>query len=147
MFPINMHRIEVIGNLAADAQIQNSNGTKFLTFRVAHSEKITKDGQQQEITQWYSCSSNMVDSKIVQYLKKGQKVYVRGVPAYTMYDSAVHRCKMIDVRIFVRQIELVGASPKQEEQQATGQAPQPTERPFPEVGKEHAAQDKSDAPF
>ena len=34
-----MFKVEVIGNLGADAQVKDANGTKFITFRVAHTEK------------------------------------------------------------------------------------------------------------
>ena len=34
-----MIRLEIVGNLGADAEIKDYNGNKFVSFRVAHSEK------------------------------------------------------------------------------------------------------------
>lgn len=33
-----MIRLEIVGNLGADAEIKDYNGSKFVSFRVAHSE-------------------------------------------------------------------------------------------------------------
>lgn len=136
-----MHRLEVIGNLAADAVVQNYNGGTFISFRVAHSEKFTKDGVSQEKTFWYSCTFGNAESKILPFLKKGQKVYVRGYPSYNLYDSQVHRCKMIDVSINVREIELCGAN-----KETTAETPSPASEkaavPTPDENK-----DKSNLPF
>lgn len=106
-----MQQIQIIGNLGADAEVKEFNGSQFTTFRVGCSEKIATTEGLREVTTWYSCSYNRDTSKLLPYLRKGQGVFVEGKPSYSMYDSAVHRCKMIDVRIFVNQIQLCGARP------------------------------------
>lgn len=127
-----MQQIQIIGNLGADAEIVDFNGAKFVTFRVACSEKITINGNSQEVTTWYSCSYNRAEAAVVQYLKAGQSVFVQGRPSYQLYDSAKYRCKMIDVRVLVDKIQLCGA---RKEQPAPSQqidpAPQPKEQVMP----------------
>lgn len=104
-----MVAIEIIGNLGADARIVETGGTKFVTFNVADSRKV--DGK--EVTQWYGCNINRDCSKLLPYLVKGQGVFVRGMPRYRIFDSAIHHCKMVAVDVFVNDIQLVGSSPKQ----------------------------------
>lgn len=101
-----MQQIQIIGNLGEDAQIRDVNNQKFVSFRVACTEK-RRDGENLvDVTTWYSCSMNRVSSKIVDYLVKGAKVFVQGLPTYALYDSATFHCKMIDVRIFVDKVQL-----------------------------------------
>lgn len=103
-----MQQIQIIGNLGDDARVVEFNGKKFVTFRVACSEKVTVDGKVTEVTQWYSCSYNRHDGAVVQYLRRGTTVFVQGKPSYAMYDSATYKCKMIDVRILVDKVQLGG---------------------------------------
>lgn len=110
-----MQRIEIIGNLGADAVIQSHNGAQFATFRVGCTEVVKQGGERIDRTQWYNCTFNNVNSGVLPFLKKGKKVFVGGRPRYTIYDSATYRQKMIDVSIFVDQIELL--SPKEDAQQ------------------------------
>ena len=109
----SMQQIQIIGNLGADAEVREFNGSQFTTFRVGVSEKISTTDGPREVTTWYSCSYNRDTTRLLPYLKKGQMVFVEGKPSYSMYDSAVHRCKMIDVKIFVNQIQLCGPRPSQ----------------------------------
>lgn len=117
-----MQQIQIIGNLGEDAQVRDFNGAKFVTFRVACSEKVKQSGEFVTVTTWYSCSYNRPDSGVVQFLKKGTTVFVQGLPSYTMYDSAANHCKMIDVRIFVDRVQLAGAK-REETKQDDGVVP------------------------
>lgn len=112
-----MQQIQIIGNLGEDAQVRDFNGAKFVTFRVACSERVKRGGEFVQETTWYSCSYNRPESGVLAYLKKGTTVFVQGLPAYTMYDSAAHHCKMIDVRIFVDRVQLAGAKREENEKQ------------------------------
>lgn len=105
-----MQRVIVTGNLGADATIQNYQGNQFMTMRVAATDKFTSNGNQETITTWYDCTWNKADSKLLPYLKKGQKVLIIGRPRYRIYDSAVHRCKMVGISVFIESIELCGGA-------------------------------------
>lgn len=113
-----MQQIMIIGNIGSDAVVQNFNGARFVSFRVAVSEKYQQNGQTIENTSWYSISYNRPDTKLLPFLKAGVKVFVQGKPRITMYDSAKYHQKMIDLGIMANIIELAGGG-----QQA--QAPNP----------------------
>lgn len=115
-----MVSIEVIGNIGADAKKVDYNGTQFVTFNVCDNRKVNN----QEISQWYGCNINRVNENLMKYLVKGQQVFVRGVPRYRVFDSAIHRCKCVAIDIFVNDIQLVGAAPASNNQE---QSNQPTE--------------------
>ena len=63
---------------------------------------------------WYECTMNNYSEKLLQYLKKGQCVFVRGLPRFRIFDSAKYHCKMVGVTIMVNELQLVGAQPKTE---------------------------------
>lgn len=115
-----MVSIEVIGNIGADAKVVNYNGTQFVSFNVCDNRKVNG----QEVSQWYGCNINKVNDNLMKYLVKGQQVFVRGVPRYRVFDSAIHRCKCVAIDIFVNDIQLVGAAPASNSQEASNQ---PTE--------------------
>ena len=106
-----MFRIEVIGNLGADAQVKESNGSKFVTMRIAHSE-VWKDekNEKHEKTIWIDATMNDADSKLLPYLKQGVKVFVRGNGSLRVYSSPKDRMMKAGATINVREIELVGGS-------------------------------------
>lgn len=106
-----MFKIEVIGNLGADAQIKGENGRQFISFNVAHTDTWTDDaGQKHEQTQWVSCIINDVESKVRQYLVKGKTVFVRGDARLRVFSSEKERRMVAGVTVNVREIELIGGS-------------------------------------
>ena len=105
-----MVSIEIIGNLGVDIPKVNANGTEFYSFNVCDNRKVNG----QEVSMWYGCNLNKVSDKLLPYLKKGQGVFVRGIPRYRIYDSAIHHCKMVAVDVLVNEIQLVGAAPRSE---------------------------------
>lgn len=115
-----MIKIEVIGNLGADAQLQMVNGNKFVSFRVANTDAWTdkQTGEIKKSTQWISCSLNGDGGALTQYLKKGAKVFVRGNAQIVIYSSPKTHQMEAGVNLFVREIELCGGS-KEENQQQT----------------------------
>lgn len=109
-----MFTASIIGNLGADAELKTINGKVYLTFRVAHSEKFTKqDGTQIEETTWISCITSQFTS-LLQYLKRGQKVFVSGECKASIVWRPKTRENVVGLSINVRSIELCGGS-KQDE--------------------------------
>lgn len=105
-----MFTAQVIGNLGADAELKTINGKVYLTFRVAHSEKFTKqDGSQIEETTWISCITSQFTS-LHQYLKRGQKVFVSGDCKASIVWKPKTRENVVGLSINVRSIELCGGS-------------------------------------
>ena len=87
-----MLKVEVIGNLGADAEVKDYQGNKFVTFRVAHSSKFKNaDGQQTESTTWVDVTMNDTESKVIPFLKAGVKVFVRGNASLRVYSSPKDR--------------------------------------------------------
>ena len=66
-------------------------------------------------------------SEVLQYLVKGQQVFVRGLPVFGIFDSSVYHCKMVKVDIFVNEIQLVGSAPKPDGQTESTEAGQQSE--------------------
>lgn len=99
-----MVSIEIIGNLGADAQVKEHNGVKFVAFNVCDNRKVGDN----EVSMWYGCTINKVNENLLKYLKKGQQVFVRGLPRYRVFDSAVHRCKCVAVDVMVNDMQLIG---------------------------------------
>lgn len=106
-----MFRCEAIGNLGADAEVRESNGSKFVSFRIAHSEKWEKDdGTKHERTQWIDVIISNAESKILPFLKQGVKVYVRGSASLRVYSSPKERMMVAGVQINAQEVELCGGT-------------------------------------
>lgn len=105
-----MFKIDVIGNLGADAETRVSNGATYVTFRVAHTVKNV-DMQSGEIIReavWVSCSKAGECTNLMPFLHKGTKVYVRGnaqLKVYTGHDGKPHA----GINLFVHELELCGS--------------------------------------
>lgn len=121
-----MIKMEIIGNLGADAEVKVYNGSKFVSFRVAHTDKWVdqQSGVINTQTTWVSCSLNGDGGGLTPYLKKGTKVFVRGTPNFVVYSSPKTRKMETGVNLFVREVELCGGHQEQEQNNAnTTQAP------------------------
>lgn len=104
-----MSKIEFIGNLGADARIEEYQGRKFVSFNVADTESYTdQQGNKQEKTQWISCTLQGDGGNLLPYLKKGKTVFIRGYMSTRVFNSAKYRAMVAGVNCSVREIELVG---------------------------------------
>ena len=101
-----------IGNLGGDAELHRENGSEFVSFRVAHTERYTAgNGQQHEETTWVSCILNGDGGELLKYLVKGQQVYVTGDGSVRQYHSKTAGRLVAGANIRVRSIQLVGGRP------------------------------------
>lgn len=116
-----MLKLEVIGNLGTDTQIVETDGSRFATIRVAHTDSWTgKDGVKHENTQWIDCNLS-ADSKVLPYLKKGTKVFLRGNMSTRVYSSAKDKCMKSGISLRVDEIQLLSAKQdEQKEQEGSG---------------------------
>lgn len=120
-----MLTINLIGNLGADAQIKESNGRKFLSFNVAHTEKFTQNGQVINRTQWVSVAMNHYSEKLIPYLVRGAKVYVYGkLNTNIWYDR--NKVANVSLNVMADNVELCGL--KSETTAATNAAPSPEQK-------------------
>lgn len=107
-----MQKLFVIGNLGVDAEVKNANGKEFIGFKVADTSKFTdQKGNVSETTTWINCAmTGDKDTKVLQYLKKGVKVFVEGRPSYRLYSSEKLRSMQVGVDLHVTSVELCGGS-------------------------------------
>lgn len=115
-----MLNAEIIGNLGCDAETRVNNGEKFYTFRVASSYKYVnkKTGEIVTETTWVSIVSRFLSEGILQYLKKGTKVFIRGrleVKPYYGKDGKEH----IGVNITANEVELCGGKSEEQNTETT----------------------------
>lgn len=111
--------LEVAGNLGADAIIKDLNGQKYIAFSIAHTESY-KDaqGQRRERTTWVSCLK-YGESPVINYLKKGTRVIVRGDLSAKVYQAGGNTQAGINCR--VRELYLMGGN-RPDQTEATQQA-------------------------
>lgn len=106
-----MKKLIIIGNLGGDAEVRREEGREFLSFSVADTQRVTKNGQTQEKTEWISCTFNGNHDQLLPYLKKGQKVMCIGDCATRLFSSAKDHCMKAGLNCYVRELELVGGQP------------------------------------
>lgn len=104
-----MFKVEIIGNLGADAEKKTVNGSTFVGMNVAHTEKVVdkKTGELAPSTTWVSVTVNHNIDKILPYLVTGTKVYVRGfmrLKVYTGNDGQKHA----GINVSATELELCG---------------------------------------
>lgn len=98
-----MRRIELIGNLGRDAELKViGDGTSVINFTVA-----AKSSRRDDESQWHSCAlfGKRAD-KLAEYLKKGQRVFVRG--EYKLRQWEKGEKSGVDVDVTVDELELLG---------------------------------------
>ena len=108
-----MLKIEVIGNLGATAEVKSNNGEKFVTFRVASTNKYTnkQTGEITEDTTWISCIWRGEHTRVTPLLTQGTKVFVRGDAALKIFighDGNKHA----GLNLRVQELELCGSKPQ-----------------------------------
>ena len=104
-----MIKLQVIGNLGKDAQVNNVNGKSVINFNVAHTERF-KDaqGNQKDRTTWVDCSYWTDRTAVAPYLKKGTQVYVEGTPDVRTYTTADGR-NGASLTLRIGSVQLLGA--------------------------------------
>lgn len=115
-----MIRTQVIGNLGKDCTTNQVNGKNVINFSVAHTERY-KDAQgvQKERTIWVECGYWTEKTGIAPYLRKGQQVYVDGIPdlrTYTRNDGSAGASLSLNVR----SIQLLGAAQREDDVEGSG---------------------------
>lgn len=71
----------MIGNLGADAVMNDANGRKIINFAVCHSEQWrNREGNKEEKKHWVDCAYYSDSQELLSMLKKGTHVYAKGFP-------------------------------------------------------------------
>lgn len=109
-----MMKVELIGHLGADAEVQTVDGFSFATCRVADSNRWTdKDGVAHDVTRWIDVNIVKYD-KLLPYLKKGTLVFVRGNLDTRVYSSEKDRCYKCGITIRSLEFQLLSANKREE---------------------------------
>lgn len=132
----------IIGNLGANASVKESNGRKFVSMNVAHTDRITSNGQTVESTQWVSVSLNHYSGRLLPYLVKGAKVFVQG-KLFTRIWKDRENNSNVGINILADTIELCGGR-SDVAQTATKSPGSPATAP---AAASPAAANESDLPF
>lgn len=139
-----MLQVEIIGNIGNDAQVKDFNGKKYIAFNVAHSEKFkNQQGVETERTTWVSVLKPG-EGAIVNYLKKGTPVFVRGDLSFKQYQDNAHNWQ-VGVNCLAREVQLLPGGKRDQNQQEAPAASTQAQAPAPEAPAEGGTND--DLPF
>lgn len=106
-----MIKMQIIGNLGADAQVYSENGSKFVKLSIADTVHRKKaDGSTEEKTTWVSATINGDGGELIQYLKKGTKVYASGDARVKTFHSEKQRALVAGIDLFIRDIQLISVN-------------------------------------
>jgi single-strand DNA-binding protein len=110
-----VRRIEIIGNVGRDGELkQTSGGTTVLNFSVA-----AKGSRKDDEAQWHTVALFGKRAEALSpYLKKGQRVFIRG--EYKIRQWSKGDKSGVDVDVTADEVELLG---ERSADQATGRAP------------------------
>ncbi len=110
-----MKKISIIGNVTKDAEVRAFEGGKsVINFDVAVNERYKdKSGQKVERTSFFRCSKWAENTTIAQYIIKGTKLYVEGLPEADAYINKEGKA-VGNIKINVREIEFLGSAKKTE---------------------------------
>jgi single-strand DNA-binding protein len=103
-----MIKMQVIGNLGKDCQVNTVSGKTVMNFTVAHTEKF-KDaqGNNQERTTWVDCAYWSDRTAVAPYLLKGTQVFVEGTPEVKTYPRN-DGTTGVSLTLRVREVQLLG---------------------------------------
>ena len=122
-----MLQIEVIGNLGKDAEVKEFSGKKYVCFSVAHTENVRAQKPGEPPTQrttWLSIYWYGDGGAMLQYLKRGAKVFVRGTMRNNLYTDRTGQTR-VDINVNAREVYLCGSSPTQPATQSAVHPQQP----------------------
>ena len=117
-----MLQCDVIGNLGYDAEVKEIGGKNYVSFDVAHSY-MDKQGKS---TTWVSVLIYGDGGSLLQYLKKGCKVFVRGREKVSTYKDRNGNAQ-VSISVMASEVQLCGF---RESQKPSAQSEQVDDMPF-----------------
>lgn len=101
-----MQKIELIGNLGSDANVEKKAERGFVAFRLAVTRtKKGSTGAVEKRTEWYTVNAYISDG-IIPYLKKGARVFLRGELFTSVYTDKAGNA-LVGLDVITRELELV----------------------------------------
>ena len=142
-----MIKLLLIGNLGNDAVVNNVNSKTVINFQVCHTEKY-KDSQGIEINKsvWVSCAYWTERTNIAQYLLKGSRVYIEGMPDVKQYRNNAGENKA-NITCRVMSIQLLGSNQKETTVSPQPNAPITEQQGYKPVETDISLTQDDDLPF
>lgn len=108
-----MNKVFLIGNLGADPELRDANGTPVTNMRIATSKKYTKkNGEKVDETQWHRITVFGAQAEpCAKYLSKGRQVAVEGEIQYREYEQ--DGAKKFSTDIIASHVEFLKGGDKQ----------------------------------
>ncbi|MDR5590266.1 single-stranded DNA-binding protein [Christiangramia sp. SM2212] len=112
-----MEILQITGYIGSDAECKQESENKFLTrFSVASTKRWNdrETGEEKESTNWYTIfrRSSKHPQKLLNHLKKGNKIYIAGQPSYGVNThgngvrvEVILNSKEIEILTFVNSIQ------------------------------------------
>ena len=101
-----MQKIELIGNLGSDANVEKKAERGFVAFRLAVTRsRRNATGESEKRTEWYTVNAYISDG-VVPYLKKGARVFLRGELFTSVYADRNGNAQ-VSLDVITRELELV----------------------------------------
>lgn len=128
-----MKELTIIGNIGQSATLKVVNSRTFINFSVAVNESYkTAEGTKVEKTTWIDCFKVVNDgrsTRVVDYLKKGTQVMVRGDVDINLYTNRSGQAAA-SLKLKIEKLQLLGsksetATPQAQPQQPATQAADP----------------------
>lgn len=106
-----MLRAEIIGHIGKDAEVKTINNNQYVAFSVAHNESVKSNtDEKQTKVVWVSVLMRGNGGNLLQYLKQGQQVFVRGDLMSPRIYTNSSGLPAIGITLFSREIQLCGES-------------------------------------
>jgi len=107
-----MIKLLLTGALGNDCEVREVGNRRAINLNVAvHQDYKDQDGNKVEKTEWVKAvlwKNNDQSTKITEFLKKGQRVYIEGIPSSEGYESKEGGVKSSLV-VNIKDIELLGS--------------------------------------
>ena len=143
-----MLKLEIIGRLGFDAQVKEAAGfdKKHIAMSVAHSD-YTKDerGERVETTTWINVKWYSEGGNLLQHLKKGSQVFIRGRMRVNVYQDR-SGSSVAGINVIASEVEIVTFA-KQENAPTAGSAQGKEVQIFPQRNSSEEFEQKDDLPF
>lgn len=143
---MSLQKIQVIGNLTRDCQINNVQNKQVINISVACNEKYkNNEGVVVNKVSYYDASYWTDKTAIATYLKKGTQVFIEGTPSVKTFTTQDGK-QGANISIRVNSIQLLGSS-NQNTPAPNTQPINSSEQSFNQHLGSHSTELDNDVPF
>ena len=108
----SVNKVILVGNLGADPETKDVNGTPLTTASLATTESWSKDGESQERVEWHRVVAwRKVAEILANFGKKGDKIYIEGSLQTKSWGDEGD--KRYSTEVIVRDMTFLGGAKKE----------------------------------